>query len=133
MRILGENLGKMIGTTRLAETLVVTLERQHTGWFLVVCRSGVVMVIIHMLNQEHILMFLFLPFKDTMIRDMFALVLAMLLEMTQLRLISMIRVTTRLTFHLMLILIGGLLLCMRWVANLPLLAGIIICMDIMPL
>lgn len=122
------------GTTTLAETLVVTLERQHTGWFLIVCRLGVAVGIIYMLNQDHILLVLFLPLKDTMVRDMFALILIILLEMRQLlRLISMIRVTTLLISQLQLIHIVGLLLCMRWVANLPLLAGIIRDMDIKPL
>lgn len=93
------------------------------------------MEIIDMLNQHHILLDMvhFLPLTDTMVRDMCVLVLAILLEMTQLRLITMILVTTGLISQLLLILIVDRHLCMRGVANLPLLTGIIIDMDIMPL
>lgn len=90
------------------------------------------MVIMHVLNLQHILlhMVLFLPLTDTMVRNMFGLVLGIPLEMTQLRRITMIIVITNLMSQLLLILIVGRLLCMRGVADLSLPAGIIIDMDI---
>lgn len=120
------------GTNTQVETLVVTLERQHTGWWLIVCRWGAVMVIMHMLNLQHILlhMVLFLPLTDTMVRNMIGLVLSMPLEMAQLCRITMIIVITNHMSQLLLILIVGRLLCMREVADLSLPAGIIIDMDI---
>lgn len=101
MRNLGRNLGKMDGTTIVVQFLVVSSEKLHIDWWLIVCRRKQIgvdtvitgvdimvrdIVIICTPNQRPIRLHMVLPFlpfkpRDTMFMKTYGLVSASLLEM----------------------------------------------------